>query len=77
VFCRCARITNTDRLSGSTHAIIYLAEEAPELENKEEKRSVGGRQRPEDIVTIYQFGEDDFVVKEPPKFKIPNPYFEQ
>jgi hypothetical protein len=56
---------------------LLRLQKKPELENKEEKRSVGGRQRPEDIVTIYQFEEDDFVMKEPPKFKIPNSHFEQ
>jgi hypothetical protein len=46
---------------------------------------VGGVQRVEDIVTTYQFEDfgggfyekEDFVVKEPPKFKIPSSHFEQ
>jgi hypothetical protein len=42
---------------------------------------VGGIQRVEDIVIIYQFEDfggrfyekEDYVIKEPPKFKTPSP----
>lgn len=57
---------------------IKLEEPTPELENKEEERMVGGIQPPvEEIVTMYEFGEEDLVVKEPPKFKIASSHFEQ
>jgi hypothetical protein len=61
---------------------IVPEEPKPELENKEGKRSVGGRQRVEDIVQTFQFeedsaGEGEFMTKEPPKFKILASHFEQ
>jgi hypothetical protein len=56
---------------------IVPEEKPKELEDKETERAMGDVQRPEDIVTTYQFEEEDLVVKEPPKFKIPSSHFEQ
>jgi hypothetical protein len=54
------------------HTICYAEEVKPELENREEKRPVGERQRPEDVGW-----PEDVVHSPPPKFKIPNSHFEQ